>query len=213
MRVSRTSDSRFTYAASCAELTRQRLRSERRRLYGKTPRTITLRRLYEFVGQHPMLTSKFAAICRYSRRGGHPSEVLTDGGVGTRGGAHVGRLWPRPDAPTGYGAGSPETTHQGRRTVRSGIAQTARQIARTHQGRIRPARRSRAATAGDRHPDHLGWGGLGSLRGGVSQGVAEDSRPAPTRQTRIRCRDRGEHRHADRAVRILGRRNSRPTRS
>ena len=159
----------------------------------------------------PLLTEviyEHKNVCDTSLRagGGHPSDVLTDGGVGTRGGAHAGRLWPRPDTPAGYGAGSPETAHQGRRTVRSSIAQTARQTARTHQGRVRPARRSRAATAGDRHPDHLGRGRLGSLRGGVSQGVAEDSRPAPAGQTRIRCRDRGEHGDLDRPVRVLGRR-------
>ena len=32
--------------------------------------------------------------------------------------------------------------------------------------------------AGDRHPDHFGWGGLGSLRGGVSQGVAGRFQPS-----------------------------------
>ena len=56
--------------------------------------------------------------------------------------------------------------------------------------------------AGDQHPDHLGRRRLGSLRGGISQGMAAGPRPAPARETRVRHRDGGEHRHADRAVRV-----------
>jgi hypothetical protein len=57
---------------------------------------------------------------------------------------------------------------------------------------------------GARRPDRLGRRGLGSLRGGVSQRVAQGACPAPTRQARVRRCDRGEHRHPHRAFAFLG---------
>jgi hypothetical protein len=50
---------------------------------------------------------------------------------------------------------------------------------------------------------HLGWGRLGGLRGGIPQGVAEGADRAPAGQARVRCCDRSQHRHIDRAIRVL----------
>jgi hypothetical protein len=104
-------------------------------------------------------------------------------------------------------AGSSETASRRGGTEYDRAPQSARPAARTHQGRVRPVHRGRTeATAGARLPDRLGRRGLGSVRGGVSQRVAQGACPAPTRQARVRHCDRGEHRHPDRAVRISGRR-------